>query len=747
MLRGEAMFVADIEPPDTLHVAFLRSPHAHARLIGVRKEQAAALDGVVDIVTARDLESVPGPIPVRIHPLPELEPFRQFALATEKVRYVGEPVAAVVACNRYVAEDAVQLLQADFEPLAAALDTMEAAEPGAPLLFEDQGTNVAYTFVSEYGDIEAAFAEADHVVGGTFAAQRHSGVPMETRGLVAVPDPQTGRLTVWGPTKVVHANREVVAGLLGLSLDQIRFVEPSVGGGFGIRGEVYPEDLLIPLLALRLGRPVKWIEDRSEHLVAANHSREQRHQAQLAFAADGRILGLRSRFWVDQGAYLRTHGVRVAEISAHTQPGPYRIPAYRCDVTCVLTNKTPTGTYRAPGRFEINFVRERLMDMAARKLGVEAVDLRRQNLVRSEDMPYEPGTRDFGEPVVFDTGDPPAVFDRTVAAVGYEAIRREQSERPRSGRRLGVGIVPFVEDGGLGGLGRTPGEYAKVAIEDGGVVVYSGAGDLGQGFETMLSQVCAEEFGIDPAVITVVRGDTDRVPMGGGTWASRGAILAGNATLVAARQLKARLREAGAKLLDVDCEQVDVIGGEAVGTDGRSVTFATIEASCGELAEHTVFTVPRMTYSPGAQAAVVEVDTETGVVRLLKHVIAYDVGRAINPMIVRGQIEGGAAQGIGGALLEEFVYDSSGQPLATSFMDYLLPTVAEIPPTEVLVFEDSRSPLNPLGVKGVGEVGPAGAGAAIASAVVDALDVDIDRLPITPDRVLDWLARKDCGGA
>ena len=693
LLRGEAQFVADIEPPGTLHVAFFRSPLAHARITGIDATEARSLDGVVDVVHAGNLDRVPGPIPVRIHPLPELEPYQQYALAQERARYVGEPIAAVVATSRYIAEDAAQLIEVDFDPLPAVVDIKRSAEADAPSLFDERASNVAFEFSSAYGDIEEAFATAAHVVSGEFTTNRHGGVPMETRGLVAEWDQATARLTMWGPTKVIHANREVVARLLGLANEQVRFVEPSVGGGFGIRGEVYPEDLTVPLLAMRLRRPVKWIEDRSEHMVSANQSRDQRHEASLALDADGRILGMRSRFYVDQGAYLRTHGVRVAEISAHTQPGPYKIPAYRADVSCVVTNKTPTGTYRSPGRFEINFVREQLVDRAARRLSIEPAELRRRNMIRVEDMPYAPGTKDFNEPVVFDTGNVLDVFERTMQALGYDEARRAQ-DKMAPGTRLGIGVVPFIEDGGLGGLGRTPGEYARVAIEQGRAVVYCGAGDLGQGFGTTLSQVCAEVLGLDPQAVDVVRGDTDIVPSGGGTWASRGAILAGNATLRVSQEVAERVRAEAARMLDTDPDLIELADGCAISADGESLTFAAIQADVGEISAETIYTTPRMTYAPGAQAVLMEVDLETGIIRLLKHVIAYDVGRAINPLIVTGQIEGGAAQGIGGALLEEFVYTEDGQPLATSFMDYLLPTAAEIPETTVLLIEEATNPLN-----------------------------------------------------
>ena len=660
---------------------------------------------MIEALSAGDLDEVPGPIPVRLHPDPRLEPFLQSALPREKVRYAGEIVAVVVATDRYVAEDAAELVAVEYEPLPAAIDTTEAARPDAPVLFEAAGTNVTMDYVVDYGDLEAAFAGASLVVSGSFRTNRHSGCPIEARGLVATFE--DGALTVWGPTKVLHGNRRTLAQLLDLPVERIRLVEPAVGGGFGVRGEVYPEDLLIPLLAMRLRRPVKWIEDRAEHLVAANHSREQHHEAALALDAEGRILGLRTKFLLDTGAYVRTHGIRVGEISAKSMIGPYRIPAYQGLVTQVVTNKTPAGTYRGPGRFETNFVRERLIDMAARRLGLDPVEIRRRNLIRADELPCEPGPRDWGEPIVYESGDPSEMLQRALDALGYDELRAEQA---RGGKRLGIGIASFMEDGGLGGLGTTPGEFARVVIHtDGTATVFSGVTDMGQGFKTVLAQICADELGLGFDQVDVVHGDTERVESGGGTWASRGAILAGNATLTAAREARQK-RDAGEPL--------------------------PVEASC-------THTQPRMTYSPGAHAVAVEIDPETGVVTIVRQSIAYEVGRALNPGIVEAQIHGGLAQGIGGALLEHYVYDETGQPLATSFMDYLLPTSLDMARTQsVVVSEDAPSPSNPLGVKAVGEVGPSSAGAAIGNAIADALadlDPEIVTLPFTPERVFGWL--------
>ena len=752
LVRGRGRYVADIEPPGTLHAAIVRSPHAHARIRSIRADAARAHPGVHAVLLPSDVADVGG-IPVRVHPLPELRAFLQRPLAQEKARYVGDPVAVVVAESRYVAEDALDLVEVDYEPLPAVVDGRAEVDRDAALLFEEQGTNVCAAFGEDVGDVDAAFAAADVVVGDTFEVQRHGAVPLEPRGLVASYDAASGRLTVWGPTKVPHANRMVLAELIGFPEERIRFIEPEVGGGFGARGEVYPEDVLIPLLALRLERPVKWIEDRREALLTTNHSREGWYEAELALAADGRILGLRGRLVNVMGGYLRTHGIRVPEIAARIFPGPYRIPNYRCDVECVLTNKTPVGTYRAPGRFETNFVRERLLDVAARELGMSPIELRRVNFVRQEDTPYDAGTFDMGEPVVYRDVHPPATLDRALELVDYEALCRYRDEQRGRGRRIGIGIGCYMEESGLGGVGNTPGEYARVEVGTGGAVtLYSGVAALGQGLETALSQVVASELGIGIDDVTVVHGDTDRVPWGGGTWADRGAIIACSAALIASGEVKAKLAGLGARLLEANPDDVEVAGGLVRAKDdpSRSVAWAdVVRATYGKgltnegvesgVDARTVFHVPEHTYAPGTQIAVVEVDAETGVVTILDYATAQDVGRAINPQIVEGQIVGGVVQGLGGALLEHFAYDANGQPLASTLMDYLLPSSAEAPATQhTAALEELPSPLNPLGTKGVGDVGPAGTGAAVANAVADALsdlDVRVNALPLSPDRV------------
>jgi carbon-monoxide dehydrogenase large subunit len=744
LLTGRGRYAADFRLPGMLHAAVLRSPHAHARLGAIGAGAALALPGVAAVVTAEDLGGI-GRIPVRLGPRASVRACLQPPLARDTVRYVGEPVAFVVAENRYLAEDALDRVRVDYEPLPAVADVWRALEDGAPPLHEAIGGNVVDTIETRRGDAARALAGAAHRVRERLAVQRHTGVPMETRGLTAAHDAGTGVLRLWGVAKVPHFNRRVLADLLGHPEHLIHFVELEVGGGFGIRGEFYPEDLLVPWAAMRLGRPVQWVEDRREHLMAANHSRQQYHDIEIGLDGDGRIVALADRFVVDMGAYIRTHGVVVPELTAALLPGPYRIPNYACEIRCVLTNKTPTGTYRGPGRFEGTFVRERLMDIAAARLGLDPVELRRQNLITPGEMPYEVGGSALNQHTVYDCGDYASALDQALEAVGYRAARAEQAQARRAGRLVGIGVGCLVEKAGLG-----PWEYARVEVDaTGHVAVYSGIASVGQGIETTLAQVCADELGVDPGAVTVVHGDSAQVPFGVGGFASRGAAVALPAALEAARKVRAKILRVAAELLEASADDL-VVGGGAVhvrGVPARTVAFRELARAAvpgppgmepGLYAAH-FFEAPRMTYPYGTHVAVVEVDAGTGRVKILRYAIAYDIGRAVNPMIVEGQLVGALAQGIGGALLEELVYDDQGQLLTTTFMDYLVPTAIEMPDSTVTrILEETPTPLNPLGVKGVGEGGSSGCGGTIANAVADALaplGVPITALPLSPDRL------------
>jgi aerobic carbon-monoxide dehydrogenase large subunit len=745
LLTGRGRYAADVRLPGLLHAAVLRSPHPHARLGPIRTKRALELPGVAAVVTGEDLAGI-GCIPVRLGPRPAIVACLQPALARDKVRYVGEPVAMVVAESRYVAEDALDLLEVDYDALPVVPDARRALEPGAAVVHEAIGGNVVDHLATHRGDARAALASARHRVRERFTVQRHTGIPMETRGLTAAHDRASGVLSLWGVAKVPHFNRRVLADLLGHPEHLIHFVELEVGGGFGVRGEFYPEDLLVPWAAMRLGRPVQWIEDRREHFMATNHSRQQEHDIEIGFDADGGIVALVDHFVIDLGAYIRTHGLVVPQLTAALLPGPYRIPHYTCEVECVMSNKAPTGTYRGPGRYECTFVRERLLDIAAARIGVDPFVLRRRNFIAPSEMPYEVGGAALAQSTVYDCGDYRSAFDQALALVEPDRFRAEQAAARREGRYLGLGVGCVVEKAGLG-----PWEYARVEVDGSGqIVVYSGIAAVGQGIETTLAQVVADELEVPPESITVVHGDSAQVPFGVGGFASRGASVALPAALEAARAVREKCLTVAAALLEAAPGDL-VLDERAVhvrGMPDRRVTFRELARGAVPgppgmepgLYAARFFQAPKMTYPYGTHVAVVEVDIDTGVVALRRYAITYDIGRAVNPLIVDGQLVGALAQGIGGALLEELVYDDQGQILTTTFMDYLLPSVMEMPDaTEVRILEETPTPLNPLGVKGAGEGGSSGTGAAVANAVADALaplGVSITSLPLTPDRLL-----------
>jgi aerobic carbon-monoxide dehydrogenase large subunit len=746
LLRGTARFVDDLHGSDALEAAVLRSPHAHARIAGIDVREARAMAGVIDVLTAADLPGGGPLIPMRMYRRPGMERFLQRPLAREKVRYVGEPIALVLATSRYVAEDALEQIAVEYEPLGAATDAVAALERDAPLLHEDAGSNLAAEFEIEHGDIEAAFARAHAVVDAEIRCGRHAAVPIETRGLYAELEPGGERLVVRGAAKVVHVNRRILATLLDWPEDRIRFVEPSVGGGFGARGEFYPEDYLVPFAAVRLGRPVAWTEDREEHLRSTNHSREQVDRVAIALDEDCRFLALRAEIVMSTGAYVRTHGSVVPGMSAGMLPGPYVWPAYRCIVRQVVTSKTPCGTYRAPGRYEATLARERVIDMAARRLGVDRVELRRRNLVTPEQMPYANGSQTDGHPVVYDSGDYPRLLERGLESFGWDEMRDWREAPPEDpARRRGVGLAFFVEKSGIAQW-----EYARMEIDSAGrPVIYTGAASLGQGVETVLAQIGADALGVPYEAVIVRHGDTDEVPDGMGSFGSRATSLGGAAVAQAAGALRERILALASEELEVD--QADLLvtadGVEVRGTPSTAMGFRDLLAAAAParalarsaepgLSDEAYFRTEEMSFPYGLHCAAVEIDVKTGAIQIVRYGVAYDVGRAINPMLVEGQITGGFAQGLGGAFLEELAYDDAGQLVAGSFMDYLLPTACEVPPVKVLITEDAPTPRTPLGAKGAGEGGTTAAGAALAGAVSDALGVEVTRLPIKPEWVV-----------
>jgi len=737
LLRGAGCFIGDFKRPGMVHACIVRSPVAHARIVSIDKAPALAAPGVIDIVVAEDVPDVR--IPMRQFKDEQSQKFLQPPIARDVVRYSGEPVAVVLADSRYLAEDAAQLLEIEYEALPTLLDSDAAVAADAPLLHPSAGTNVAGEVLVDLGSVDEAFEAADLVVEEVFRIQRHAAVPLETRGLLAEyeGDPETGTMTVWGAAKIPHVNKGILARLLGWeNEDRVRQVELHVGGGFGARGEFYPEDYLMPFCALRSGRPVAWVEDREENLRATNHSREQIHRVSAAVRSDGTLLALKDEFINNQGAYIRTHGTTVPTLSSAMLGGPYVWGAYRCHMRSAVTNKTPAGTYRSPGRYEANFVRERLLDIIARRLGRDPIDLRRQNLVGEESFPYDLGTHYDGHPVIYDSGKYELLLDKCLRTFDLEAMRRWRDEPGAANLRRGIGLGYFVEK-----AGPAIKEYSRVELDDqGSVVVYSGSASVGQGVETTLAQVCASHLGIPYGRISVRHGDTAVIPEGMGAFGSRVAMLGGAATMIAAAEVRARLFELAANELEAAPEDLVVAqdGVMVQGSPSRAVPWSRIvELNGGDVIEEGRFRCDLLGYPYGIHVAAVEIDADTGGVRIERYAVAYDVGRCINPTLIEGQITGGAAQGLGGALLEEFVYDANGQPLAASFMDYLMPTAQEMPHVEILITEDAPSPLNPLGVKGAGEGGTAAVGATLGNAVSDALGVELTRLPLSPERIND----------
>ena len=731
LITGQARFADDINFPHQLHMRIVRSNHPHALIRSVDVAAAKAMPGVFAVWSAADVADMP-PIDFREGSIPELAPYRQPVLATGKVRYVGEPVAAVFAINPYVAEDAAVLVRVEIEELPPILSA--EVEPGEFSAGHDTEANLLH---QGYGDVEAAFRNAPHVVALKLSVGRHSGVPIETRGALGRYDAARDIVELHGAAKIPHRNQELIARILGRKLSQVNVYESHVGGGFGIRGEIYPEDLLVCVAAMRFGRPVKWIEDRREHLVAANHSRNQHHHIRAAVTDDGEILALDDEIFHDNGAYVRTHATRVAMMTCGVLPGPYRVPgAYRARCHFRLTNKTPAATYRAPGRFETTFVRERLVDAIVHQLKLDPIAVRRLNAVTVAEMPFKRPLEALGEEIHFDSGDYHALLDKLLAHVQWEKLNADLAKRRANGEMVGVGLAMFVEKAGLG-----PKDGVRIEIDPAGTIeVITGGASLGQGFETVMAQVAAEVLGVDYSRLRVIHGQTDRIAHGIGAHASRATVMTASATRVAALALREKILAMAAELLQAPASALDIAGGEVFRKDragGPSIGLTQIAAARGKLEAEGWHHAEHQVYPYGDHLAVVKVDSETGGVTIERYVIAYDIGRAINPMLVKGQIVGGCAQGIGGALFEEFTYSERGDPMSVTFADYLLPGVCEVPEIEILLTEDHPSPLNPLGIKGAGESGINGVGAAIASAIDDAIGMPgaITQLPVTPQRL------------
>jgi aerobic carbon-monoxide dehydrogenase large subunit len=730
-LRGRGQYVDDLARQDMLHAAILRSAVAHGRIRAIDTAAARALPGVHSVITAKDIGNRVPRVPMRLQPLPDFEPFGQPVIAETKVRYVGEALAVVLADTPAVAEDALGLIEIDIEPLPPVADRLASAKD-ASLLFEEARTNRAMLFRAVRGDVAAAFAGAPYVRRERLRTQRHMALPLEPRGLLAEWDGARERLTIYGGAKVLFFNRRTLAKQLSVPESAIDIVENDVGGGFGARGEFYPEDFLIPFAARLAGRPVKWTEDRREHLMCMNHAREAECDVEIACTRDGTILGLRGHAYVDVGAYMRTNGAVGARNVAQFMSGPYRIPHIDIDVALQLTNKTPVGTYRGPGRFETDFFRERLLDMVAQDLGLDRVEFRRRNLVSQREMPYQIATiTPFESKDELDSGDYHATLDRCLDEIKWSE-KSKLAGKLVDGRYHGLAVGCFIEGGAAG-----PKESARIVLEpDGLYSVYVGSSAIGQGLETVFAQIAADalEVTID-RLRGVFHGSTSYVDDGYGAYHSRSVVMGGSAILDAATKLREAIRLKAAQRLDCQPSDVEIVEGvKAVGPGGKAVALTELSSISAEGA----FLNKKHTYTYGTHAAHVAVDPKLGHVELLDYVLVADCGRIINPLTVHGQAVGSLVQGLGGAMMEHLAYDQEGQLLTGSLADYLIPTASDFPNLRAIVLENHPSPINPLGAKGAGEGGIIAAGGVMANAVANALSelgVEPRELPLTPTRI------------
>ncbi len=749
LLTGQGSYTDDLKRPGMLHAAVLRSPHAHAKIRSIDVSAARALAGVAAVFTHADLGAAGKEIPL-LQPNPLLVARTQLLLAHDEVRYVGEPVAFVVGGDRYVTEDALELIEVAYEPLAVAADAEGALEDGAPLVYPEIANNLASRFTLGFGDATEVFARADLVLRQRFKTHRGAGQAMECRAVLAEYDRRANRITMWSATQAPHLVGRLASQMLGMEEWQVRVIAPhDVGGGFGPKAIFYPEEGLVPFAARALGRPVKWTEDRHEHFLSTHQERDQYHDAEMALTREGKVLGFRDTVVFDTGAYV-PWGIVEPWITATTIPGPYKLSAFQVNMQVVYTHKVPVTPVRGAGRPQAVFVMERMMDLAARELQLDPAEIRQRNFIQPEEMPYPMGLvyRD-GAQVTYDSGDYPACLRKSQDLIGYDQFRREQSRARFEGRYIGVGIGAYVEGTGLG-----PYEGAIVQIESSGkVLVTTGAAPQGQGHATTMAQIAAHELGIDVDDVTVITGDTGAIPFGIGTFASRVAVNAGNSIALAAREVREQALAIAANLLEANKDDLELAQGSVFvrGAPAKSISLGALAlTAAGARPGYTLppgvqpglqathyFSPSQAAYASGAHVITVEVDVRTGDVKILDYAVAHDCGRMINPMIVEGQIQGGVAHGIGNSFYEELIYDNNGQLLTASFMDYLLPTAKEVPTAKIAHME-VVCPLNPLGVKGVGEGGTIPSAAAFAGAVEDALapfNVTVTEVPLSPEKV------------
>jgi len=746
LITGHGRYVADVALPGMLHVAVHRSLHAHARVVKIDAEAARRCPGVAHVLVPADVAAL-GRLPLLVPHPSLLAPVCSEILPQEIVSYVGQPVALVVAESAAQAEDALAALRVEYDALPAVASLAAALEPGGPRVHREG--NVAARFTQRVGDPAGALARADVIVRERFTLHRGAGMALETRGISARWDAPLGQMTVWSTTQSPQILRRLLARFLGLAEHAVRVVTQDIGGGFGPKGILYSEDILVPFLARALDRPVRFIETRREHLLAVTQERDQWHEVELGLTREGRIVALRDAFVHDCGAFV-SWGIIVPLITSVSVPGPYRVPNYEVALTAVYTNKVPVTPVRGAGRPQAVFAMERMLDLAAERLGLDRLAIRERNLIQPDEFPYDVGlvSRDGG-PRRYDSGNYPECLRRLVAAVGWDGVRAQQERGRAEGRWLGMGLALFVEDTGLG-----PYEGIRVRVDPAGqVFVFSGASSQGQSHETTLAQIVADGLSLPLERVTVVPGDTAGIPYGVGTFASRVAVLAGTSAAQATAEVRAKALAVAASQLEAAPEDLVLEDGRigVRGTPGRGLTLAEVAtiastprpgyampAGMDPGLEATAYVpVAQSTYSSGAHAAVVEVDPETGLITILRYVAVDDCGTVINPMIVEGQVHGGIAHGIGNAFLEEVVYDGAGQLMTGTLMEYALPRAGDVPSLEVHHVV-TPSPLNPLGVKGAGEGGTLPAPAAIANAVADALrplGVEVTEMPLTRERL------------
>lgn len=739
-LRGKGNYVDDTSLPNQVYAAILRSSVPHGRIRGIDKSAALKMPGVHAVITAADIgEDVPV-IPIRLQPLPEVFPLRQPVIAVDRVRYVGEPVAIVIADTPGLAEDALEYVDLDIEPLPVVA-SRKTSSTDKSLLFPDYKTNLAKQFTGLKGDAEAAFKGAHYIKKQRLAVQRHMALPMEPRGLLADWRKDEKRLTVYGAGKVLFFNRRAVAQMLGLEEAQVELVENDIGGGFGARGEFYPEDFLIPFASYFLGRPVKWNEDRRENLSAMNHAREMEAEYEIACDADGTIRGIRGHVDVDNGAYVRSNGLTPPRNVAQFTTGPYRIPNIHIDVSVRLTNKTPCGTYRAPGRFEGSFFIERMIETAARDLGIDPIEMRRKNLVSVDEMPYPMATMQHIDPYTdteCDSGNFHITFERCLKEFGWDEKVKLQGKKIE-GRYHGIAAGCFIEGGAAG-----PRESARLKLEsDGTISVFVGSSALGQGLETVMGQIAADALNVPFERVRVFHGSTSYVREGFGSYHSRSTVMGGSAILLASDPFKDKLRKAAAKRLEVPEQQITLIDERAVSPGGASIDWKALAAD--DISAEESFTNTKHTYAYGAHCCHVAVDPGTGHVEVLDYVTVEDVGKIINPLTLHGQVIGAVVQGLGSTFMEHLIYNEDGQLLTGSLADYVVPLADDYPVIRGVTLDDYPSPNNPLGAKGAGEGGIIAVGGVASNAVENALSslkVQVEELPLTPPAVWTLIERR-----